>query len=621
MRYLLFVLFYVISAAASITDVERSELAFKNVLRNPGFENGIAGWTASGGALASVTSGSNLLTGKVSATWNSDGAGQTLTSSAITVPNGLLGRNGLAQCKILVPSGTGTHTISVTDGTNTLVSSSIISSSTPSVSSLNFIFPSSGTVAIRLTSVASDEPLITIDDCYLGEALNLSSVSQANFIGSAFFATTANCEWTRSSTALGAFSTDADCPAPTVELNPGPGTIQATDADLPQFTVNNLPPGDYMVVINARSVATSGVSASLAINDGTSTRGRSSFKTSTAGTIDVEANTIVANFSYSTAGNRTFALWGSSTSLSVSVSSDIANAQLTFAIYRYPSTSEQSYTPDKLANSWSGYHDSTCSWARTNTAYGDPTADATCALVQRENQSFGTVTSALSGGNALPGIVFTPSRAGRYFVCAKSTVLIATSGADVAVRLWDGTKVIGEDALEGATSGGTISSNICGSYSITSTAPVTLTLQTKSSTGAATIQTLTNTSATEWSIFQIDQSMPMPAIVNSVTNSSNGITRIEAASLNCDSGSTILSQVGSWVSSIGNNSSGACSVTLNSGIFSQAPICTISSILTGNPGIMSITVTSSTALTIRCYSDTAGICTIYNVHVLCYGLK
>ena len=130
---------------------------------------------------------------------------------------------------------------------------------------VNFIFSFLCTVRIRITSNA-DEPLIAIDDCYVGpaEGFNVRSVSQAQFIGNAYFATTANCLFGATSTSL-VILTDADCPGPTVESNPGPGTIQTTDVDAATVTVNNLPPGRYEVIFTGSSAVTT--LASVA-NDG-----------------------------------------------------------------------------------------------------------------------------------------------------------------------------------------------------------------------------------------------------------------------------------------------------------------------------------------------------------------
>ncbi len=164
-------------AGAALTDFDRQELAVKNWLApyNSGFESGKAKWTASGGTLAAVTSGTNLLVGKGSATWDSGSAAQTLTSQTITIEKGYYGQNCEAGIVAQTPSGTATHTVQAYDGTNILVSATIVSSKTPRLNTVNFPCPQSGTVALRLVSVAADEPLIAVDDAYLGLARNVGS--------------------------------------------------------------------------------------------------------------------------------------------------------------------------------------------------------------------------------------------------------------------------------------------------------------------------------------------------------------------------------------------------------------------------------------------------------------
>lgn len=166
-----------ILAGAALSDFDRQELAVKNWLApyNSGFESGKAKWTASGGTLAAVTSGTNLLVGKGSATWDSGSAAQTLTSQTITIEKGYYGQNCEAGIVAQTPSGTATHTVQAYDGTNILVSATIVSSTTPRLNTVNFPCPQSGTVALRLVSVAADEPLIAIDDAYLGLARNVGS--------------------------------------------------------------------------------------------------------------------------------------------------------------------------------------------------------------------------------------------------------------------------------------------------------------------------------------------------------------------------------------------------------------------------------------------------------------
>ena len=168
----LLALAFSLTASASLNDVDKAYLVHKNIMDNGGFENGAARWAESAGAEAIVTSGSNLLTGKASATWDAAATSDTYSYNAITIPNGLYGRNGIGYCSVLTPSGTSTHKLQVYDGSSVLAEADVTSNTVPSKVSANFIFPSSGTVTIRLEAQAN-EPLIAIDDCYLGAADNL----------------------------------------------------------------------------------------------------------------------------------------------------------------------------------------------------------------------------------------------------------------------------------------------------------------------------------------------------------------------------------------------------------------------------------------------------------------
>ena len=149
----------------------------QNILKNAGFEPalGTTFWTASGGALTTTTTAANVGRGSRSASWDSNGAAQTFTSSALTIPAGLYGVNAIARCRIQTPSGTATHTLAAHDGTNSYNATTVTSSTGYVLTQINFIMPSNGTIAIQIKSVNANEPSINIDDCYLGVADNIGS--------------------------------------------------------------------------------------------------------------------------------------------------------------------------------------------------------------------------------------------------------------------------------------------------------------------------------------------------------------------------------------------------------------------------------------------------------------
>lgn len=638
-------------SAVSTTDralVERGN----NLLVNGGFESGKAQWTASGGTFTTTTTAANLGKGSVAGSWNSSGAAQTLTSTAVAIPAGLYGRNGVASC--IIQGASATHTLQAYDGSNILASTTITSQSEYARTSVNFIFPSSGNISLRLVSVAADEPTVYIDDCYLGDAdgYNISQISQANLIGSAYFATTANCTFTRTNTALGAFS-DADCPGPTVEVNPGPGVIQTTDANAPVVTVNNLAPGTYVAhFIGQSEIQTSAQRNSLAINDGTTTAGQVAGPAFTSG----GAFHVTGVFTYSVEGNRSFQLYGSSAANAIDIVLTTANQRLYFYLERFPTSSEIAYRADlvnwKVDANISGSDVSLGTSAQTsyvgaengsltltnNSGRNNLTAQIPCSST---NAPTGTTCSV---GNESVGVSFTIPQATDVQACVSFAHQVATaaSGRLVAdfqiVETASNAQTViqeGKGRVESAIQTDSLSLSfphrLCGTFTFASAGQKTLRLMYEQSvTATVSTNTIRGDAAANngqrdihWEVYPINQATNFPSLVGSVTSSSTGQVRTEVANINCDAGSAITSQIGSWVSSIGNISGGACAVTLATGAFSSAPYC----FAVDNSGfsttgkIYSAQTTSATALSVDCEDDASGACSSFDANIQCIGPK
>jgi hypothetical protein len=617
MRYLIFFLYTFLSLQAlALNEVDKAQLFNKNLLVNGGFENGKAKWTASAGTFA-VTS-SSPMEGLYHSTWDAAASGNTLTTTAVAIPAGMYGRNGAVTCLFTTASGTATHEIQAYDGSNVLSEVSIVSSTTPTRASANFIFPSSGNIQLRIYANA-DEPSVAIDSCFVGpaEGINLGGISQAALAGESYFAGTASCTgWTRASATIGALGTDADCPGPTI-VTSQLGSWATTDSDLPRQTITNLPPGVYIATFQLPNYSTATSNSVFAIYDGSTTCA------GVRGTSDtsVSALTVTCSFTYTNAGNRAFELYAASASSTINVSNDVTSpaGNVKFTLVRYPLASETAYTPDKMANSWSGYHDSTCSWARTNTAYGDPTADASCALVERTNANFGTVSTS---GSVLPAITFTPSKKQRYYVCANAQLTAGTNGVFPAMRLWDGTTVISEAEQGGSTNTIRTQGPLCGIYSASSVSAVTLSVQTKSSSGSATISATASNSSIEWSIFSIDNSIPAPLLVNSVVSPREGVTRICSGFITGGGSTTITRSDGNCLASLVDNGTGDTTLTFATGTFSSTPncICTAENGNSRNCEIDATTATSSTTVRIQMSTD-AGAASDESFSLICIGPK
>jgi hypothetical protein len=517
-----------------------------------------------------------------------------------------------------ISCNTGSSTVAnqvYTTGTVLVICNGVIPSSTAQIR-IGFHFASTSTTAVTFS----------FDDVYVAPPSNIGQVSQATFVGSAYIGNTASCTWTHASSTPGAFGTTAACPGPTVESNPGPGVIQTTDTDLPQFTVKNLPDGNYLVRIDVNYQV--GANDSLYINDGTTTTPAS------AADINGAWYTIFGNFSYSTSGDRTFALWSAQSTGTGTVvaynSTFPGGSYLKFSIFRYPSISQTAMNASQVGAVWNGYFDSTCDWSRTNVAYGDPTADASCALVETKNVNFGTVT-AVSG--VLPGLQFTPSATGKKFrACANISITGSSSGAVIGFQLIDGnSNVLDAREMNVVSANNYTSHMICGDMDTTG-GQATVKLQTKASAGNVDMGGGL-TRVVSWSLLDVTNPLPSTLLVNSVTSSSAGVellNRLEfggnsSASTACTSSPcTIASQSGSWATTVTRTGAGAYTITAASGVFSATPVCLVNEnaanmVATAGECFYKYASSSSTSLTIGCFNTNQSAGADTSVDVICMG--
>ncbi len=113
-----------------------------------------------------------------------------------------------------------------------------------------------------------------------------------------------------------------------------------------------------------------------------------------------------------------------------------------------------------------------------------------------------------------------------------------------------------------------------------------------------------------------------PATINSVMNSSSGTTRIESATVTCSASSSIIAQHGvSWVSSIGNISSGICTATLVTGKFSSTPFCVGTWRGDGANQYISVLPASATSVGMYAYTSAGAASTLFSINLWCMGPK
>jgi microcystin-dependent protein len=159
------------------------------LLPNPGFESGGAttNWSSTGGTVATVSSGINLLYGKKSASWQATASGQIFESAVLPI-QGLVGGNCSASIYYTYAGSAGDYTLSVTDGTSTLSSVALPVNSVASVPQ-SISFPcgasTSSTLQWQLKSTVASPSIIYFDNAHLG-SLSLLYVNQPLPVGTIF---------------------------------------------------------------------------------------------------------------------------------------------------------------------------------------------------------------------------------------------------------------------------------------------------------------------------------------------------------------------------------------------------------------------------------------------------
>jgi len=453
------------------------ETGNQNILQNPGFE-GTGDWTASGGATTAINT-TAVGTGSKGYDWDSNSASQTLSSDSVTIPNGLKGKNGVVSCAIKTVSGTSTHTIQAYDGTNIIASTSITSDTGSFArTSLNFVFPTSGSAVLRLVSVASNEPEIYIDDCYMGlaEGFNIGSISQYG-------------DWTT----YGSASSWVGLGSPTSN-----------------YLEYRTAPQGMEIRFKVTSGTSTGVPLTLALPSSCTTAsnyasnemaGPSVITTTTGRTWTplVSASATTISFGDVATANAFTARNGSS----LISSGEVAAGQ--FFVRCQGFSSNTVYRPE-LSNVWGSTYwpDGTASFTTTSASYTAVTAASMLGTAVRTGRAV-----ACADTNAI--CIEIPSMPAGSYKVEYSGGIIGDSGTSCAISAYDGTT---DYEMSGTNGGGTIIGHTVITYSSQQT-DKEFTIRIKRTSGVNNCQVATSLAlGHNITITPLDQQMPAPIIVD-----------------------------------------------------------------------------------------------------------
>lgn len=552
-----------LSTAITDGDIGGGGTSTDNKLTNPGFEKGTTGWTASGGTFASTSTASEVFEGTKAVTWDSSAAAQTLTGTAITV-GGFAGQNAELTCNVRVPSGTATHTLGVWDGTT--LSSAVTLKNTSGntnyvATTINFIAPSSGTVTARFTS-ATNEPSISIDDCYLGKARNIGTISQAYLVDSVKI-TGCSGSWSQTSTV---YASAGGSPTGCVYTSTT-GACGAPDTNLPAVKCSSIAAGTY--VLDYEGSISVNATQTFWINayDGTLSASEESQLSTTSGnqTIPSIRQTIRESAPKS---NVTFQFRSKVSAGTANMTGTTANPSV-IRVWYFPSASQQAVAAQNADYDWTSY-------TPTFSGFGSPT-----------NIEF---RHKREGSDLLIRGKFTPGTTTATEARISLPTGLTSAGTSVIPSIQMVGSFLSNNAvfdqhnyvlIEPSVTYLTIGQNAAGN------SPLTKVLGTFSISGR-TGSFVARVPIEGWSTNQ-----KAPILVGSVTSNSNGAERIERVSVTSactTTPCTIASQSGSWISSITRNSTGNYSANISTA-FSATPTCTLT--CAGNINVCTSTVANT----------------------------
>lgn len=591
------------------------------LLKNPSFEATTysANWTASGGTLAAATS-TNIFFGK-SATWDASSASQTLTTDAVTVPEGFKGNNCEAAVYVKVPSGTAIHKVQAWDGTNVLAEADLINSVYFTKNTVPFPCPTSGTIALRLVSVASDEPLIALDEGYLGLARNVGVAD----LTTEWEAWTPSSSWTGTITYTGfkrRVGTNQEIKfriatggAPTgsaLTLNiPSECVI-----DTAKVTGNNArnPLGNLLIfdsdtganiygTVQANNTTSVALNVILTGNASTSPIGQIG---ATTPITFASGDTIDGYFSVPCVG------WSASQVVMPDAQGWFAAGEITGANPTLGTTAQSSYV--EITNG------SLTLTPQTNSAaVGIACASGTTSVVGTytcsSNESFGFITNVPRSGVYEVCFSYTISGATGNTVTLQSSLTSASSSTIV-------TNGLQRTSFYNSSTTVAIGSTHrnCSTYSLSAGSNTfRLMYEQDAATNAPAIIADGNTSLGQRN-FAFDirpvNSQQQAILANSViSNVANGV-RVESASIDNTGSATIVRQTGSWISSVSRTGTGVVEVNYSASLWSAPPSCTVS--INAATLIARVESVTTTRLTTRMITS-AGTSTDNPFYVTCIG--
>jgi len=226
-----------------------------------------------------------------------------------------------------------------------------------------------------------------------------------------------------------------------------------------------------------------------------------------------------------------------------------------------------------------------------------------------------------NNSTTFPSISCTFPKQGRYRIDASTSLADTTTTTSIQTVLTDSSNNVlgGSNYQYNSTTAGFVASSPYGYFNAPSAGTYSFKIR-AASNGTSQALSLGSTGAADmidWSVMAVDQGFPGPILYGTVSSTTSGQEHVERARINT-SGCTILSQSGSWISSI-SGSAGNCTITLTTGEFSATPSC-VASVSDSGGAIAAITgPSSSTNLPLLTLNGSGTPQNDTNTSIMCMG--
>jgi hypothetical protein len=244
----------------------------------------------------------------------------------------------------------------------------------------------------------------------------------------------------------------------------------------------------------------------------------------------------------------------------------------------------------------------------------DPSGGSPCKIAFRNATAATGTPSEVSATVATSVVVSSGSALGCTASVSCIVYVYAINNAGTIEMAVIGQVLLDDGALQTSTAeggaGAADSSGVLYSTAARATVPARLLGRIKITPGASFTWT---TNSTEIANVPFTTANPV------TSNATATMERIERINITCVASPTLNSQSGSWVSGVVRNSTGSCSLTVNSGIFSAAPTC-IAHLLGTGAVLTDKGGTSPSVTNVKIVGYAAGgAATDYTADIICMG--